>query len=134
MRVGEVLRLATNESNSDPAIRSSNIHALCVHLQGALKFHSRLKKVCVLKYMWLLISKNSNLTLESISEKSNSAQGVPLLESQILFLLRCHDLYYKQVRISRQRPCPDVLSQSISCAESVRIFWLLCMARSLVRQ
>lgn len=44
MRVGEVLRLATNEANSDPATRSSNIYALCVHLQGALRFHYRLKQ------------------------------------------------------------------------------------------
>lgn len=45
MRVGEVIRLATNEANSDPASRASNIHALCVHLQGALKFQLRLKDV-----------------------------------------------------------------------------------------
>lgn len=50
MRVGEVLRLATNEANSEPATRSSNIYALCVHLQGALKFHSRLKEVSALEF------------------------------------------------------------------------------------
>ncbi|CAD5216893.1 unnamed protein product [Bursaphelenchus okinawaensis] len=44
MRVGEVLRLATNEANSDPNTRKSNIQALAVHLKGALKFHYRLKK------------------------------------------------------------------------------------------
>lgn len=45
MRVGETLRLATSETNSDPAARTSNIYALCMHLQGALKFQFRLKTV-----------------------------------------------------------------------------------------
>jgi hypothetical protein len=45
MRVGETLRLATSESNSEPATRTSNIHSLCVHLQGALRFQFRLKMV-----------------------------------------------------------------------------------------
>ncbi|KAL3075775.1 hypothetical protein niasHS_012605 [Heterodera schachtii] len=42
MKVGEILRLATNGDNSDPATRTSNINALCVHLQKVLKFHHRL--------------------------------------------------------------------------------------------
>lgn len=45
MKVGEVLRLATNESNTDPMARKDNIRSLCVHLKGALRFHDRLKKV-----------------------------------------------------------------------------------------
>ena len=45
MRVGEVLRLATNESNAEPSTRASNIQSLCTHLQGALRFRQRLKKV-----------------------------------------------------------------------------------------
>ncbi|KAI6235166.1 Innexin family-containing protein [Aphelenchoides besseyi] len=44
MRVGEVLRFATNEANTEPATRSSNIYALRVHLQGALKFQYRLTR------------------------------------------------------------------------------------------
>lgn len=47
IKVGEILRLATNESNSEPAMRADNIQSLRVHLQGALRFHSILKKVRV---------------------------------------------------------------------------------------
>lgn len=43
MRVGEIIRLTTNDSNTDPKIRSQNIQALCHHLQRVLKFHYRLK-------------------------------------------------------------------------------------------
>jgi hypothetical protein len=43
MKVGEILRLATNEANVDPPTRKSNIEALAVHLQGALRFHSRVE-------------------------------------------------------------------------------------------
>ena len=55
MRVGEVLRLATNEANYEPATRASNIRALCQHLQAALRFHLRLKAVrvvCSLLYFY----------------------------------------------------------------------------------
>ncbi|KAJ1352258.1 Innexin-7 [Parelaphostrongylus tenuis] len=43
MRVGEILRLATDEHNTVPEIRKENIKALCIHLQGALRFQKRLK-------------------------------------------------------------------------------------------
>ncbi|VDN24431.1 unnamed protein product [Cylicostephanus goldi] len=43
MKVGEILRLATDEHNTVPEIRRENIHALCIHLQGALRFQKRLK-------------------------------------------------------------------------------------------
>ncbi|KAK0397892.1 hypothetical protein QR680_002323 [Steinernema hermaphroditum] len=43
MRVGEILRLASNDANTDPDVKKSNIDALRVHLEGALRFHSRLK-------------------------------------------------------------------------------------------
>lgn len=45
MKVGEILRLATNEANSDPATREENINSLCVHLQKVLRFHHRLNQV-----------------------------------------------------------------------------------------
>ncbi|KJH45942.1 S25 ribosomal protein [Dictyocaulus viviparus] len=42
MRVGEILRLATNEHNAVPEIRKENIKALSTHLKGALRFQKRL--------------------------------------------------------------------------------------------
>lgn len=45
MKVGEILRLATHECNSDPRTRNENINSLCVHLQGALRFQRLLEKV-----------------------------------------------------------------------------------------
>ncbi|TMS37489.1 hypothetical protein L596_004409 [Steinernema carpocapsae] len=43
MRVGEILRRASNDANTDPDVRKTNIDSLRVHLEGALRFHSRLK-------------------------------------------------------------------------------------------
>nr|CAD2189046.1 unnamed protein product [Meloidogyne enterolobii] len=43
MKVGEILRIATSEANSDPTIRADNINSLCNHLQKVLKFHRRLE-------------------------------------------------------------------------------------------
>nr|CDJ94502.1 Innexin domain containing protein [Haemonchus contortus] len=43
MRVGEILRLVTDEHNTVPEIRNENIEALRIHLQGALRFQKRLK-------------------------------------------------------------------------------------------
>ncbi|ETN73110.1 S25 ribosomal protein [Necator americanus] len=43
MKVGEILRLTTDEHNTVPEIRRENVQALCVHLQGALRFQKRLK-------------------------------------------------------------------------------------------
>ncbi|KAH7729331.1 innexin family protein [Aphelenchoides avenae] len=43
MKVGEILRLATNEANVEPNTRHSNVEALATHLQGALRFHSRVR-------------------------------------------------------------------------------------------
>ncbi|KAK6028995.1 S25 ribosomal protein, partial [Ostertagia ostertagi] len=43
MRVGEILRLTTDEHNTVPEIRNENIEALRIHLQGALRFQKRLK-------------------------------------------------------------------------------------------
>ena len=45
MRVGEILRIATDEHNAVPDVKKANVHALCVHLQGALRFQKRLKLV-----------------------------------------------------------------------------------------
>ncbi|EPB68844.1 S25 ribosomal protein [Ancylostoma ceylanicum] len=45
MKVGEILRLTTDEHNTVPEIRRENIQALCIHLQGALRFQKRLKMV-----------------------------------------------------------------------------------------
>lgn len=45
MKVGEILRLATNDANVEPNMRRANIDALATHLQGALRFHSRVKTV-----------------------------------------------------------------------------------------
>lgn len=44
MKLGEILRLASDPANSAIEVKKANIDALCVHLQGALRFHSRLKK------------------------------------------------------------------------------------------
>ncbi|VDD93962.1 unnamed protein product [Enterobius vermicularis] len=44
MKVGEILRMATDSANSTPEYRKANVEALSVHLQGALRFHRRLKK------------------------------------------------------------------------------------------
>uniref|UniRef100_A0A0K0FWR7 Innexin n=1 Tax=Strongyloides venezuelensis TaxID=75913 RepID=A0A0K0FWR7_STRVS len=43
MRVGEILRISTDPVNSNPDARKSNVESLSIHLQGALKFHKRLK-------------------------------------------------------------------------------------------
>uniref|UniRef100_A0A1I7XDD8 Innexin n=1 Tax=Heterorhabditis bacteriophora TaxID=37862 RepID=A0A1I7XDD8_HETBA len=43
MRVGEILRIATDDHNTVPEVKKANIEALCVHLQGALRFQKRLK-------------------------------------------------------------------------------------------
>jgi hypothetical protein len=48
MKVGEILRIATSEANSDPTVREDNIGSLCNHLQKVLKFHRRLEIVCFL--------------------------------------------------------------------------------------
>lgn len=45
MRVGELLRIVTDDANTVPEVKKANIEALCIHLQGALRFHKRLKKV-----------------------------------------------------------------------------------------
>uniref|UniRef100_A0A183V129 Innexin n=1 Tax=Toxocara canis TaxID=6265 RepID=A0A183V129_TOXCA len=44
MKVGEILRLVTDPTNSVIDVKKANIKALCIHLQGALHFHSRVKK------------------------------------------------------------------------------------------
>lgn len=44
MKVGQILRMATDPANSSPEVRKANVEALAVHLQGALRFHRRLKK------------------------------------------------------------------------------------------
>uniref|UniRef100_A0A0K0EG62 Innexin n=1 Tax=Strongyloides stercoralis TaxID=6248 RepID=A0A0K0EG62_STRER len=43
MRVGEILRMATDPVNSNPEDRKSTVESLSMHLQGALRFHKRLK-------------------------------------------------------------------------------------------
>ena len=45
MRIGEILRLASSESNSVPEVKKSNVDALATHLNGALRFHKILNKV-----------------------------------------------------------------------------------------
>ena len=47
MKVGEILRLSMNDSNTDTAVRNENIVALCYNLQRVLKFHQRLHKVFI---------------------------------------------------------------------------------------
>jgi len=44
MRIGDILRLATNESNTEFTTRNENINALSVHLSKVLKFHHRLDR------------------------------------------------------------------------------------------
>ncbi|VDN18157.1 unnamed protein product [Gongylonema pulchrum] len=44
MKLGEILRLASDPANSSLEVKKANIDALCIHLQGALRFHERLKK------------------------------------------------------------------------------------------
>lgn len=45
MKLGQILRLASDPANSSLGVKKGNIEALCVHLQGALRFHERVKKV-----------------------------------------------------------------------------------------
>lgn len=44
MKLGEILRLASDPANSSLEVKKANIDALCIHLQGALRFHERVKK------------------------------------------------------------------------------------------
>ncbi|KAM3725145.1 Innexin-7 [Dirofilaria immitis] len=44
MKLGQILRLASDPANSSLEVKKGNIEALCVHLQGALRFHERVKK------------------------------------------------------------------------------------------
>lgn len=48
--MGEILRLATDPANSTIDLKKANINALCVHLQGALRFHTRVKMVICLDF------------------------------------------------------------------------------------
>uniref|UniRef100_A0A914ZHS1 Innexin n=2 Tax=Parascaris univalens TaxID=6257 RepID=A0A914ZHS1_PARUN len=50
MRMGEILRLATDPANSTVDLKKANINALCIHLQGALRFHTRVKKRSMLPH------------------------------------------------------------------------------------
>lgn len=43
MQVGEILRVASDENNAVPEVKRANINALCIHLQGVLRFQKRLK-------------------------------------------------------------------------------------------
>lgn len=45
MKLGQILRLASDPANSSLEVKKGNIEALCIHLQGALRFHERVKKV-----------------------------------------------------------------------------------------
>ncbi|EJW83721.1 innexin family protein [Wuchereria bancrofti] len=44
MKLGQILRLAGDPANSSLEVKKGNIEALCMHLQGALRFHERVKK------------------------------------------------------------------------------------------
>ncbi|VDK72767.1 unnamed protein product [Litomosoides sigmodontis] len=44
MKLGQILRLSSDPANSSLGVKKGNIEALCVHLQGALRFHERVKK------------------------------------------------------------------------------------------
>ncbi|KAK0410597.1 hypothetical protein QR680_005222 [Steinernema hermaphroditum] len=44
IKVNEILKLASDPNNIKKDIKQSNIHALTVHLKGALRFHRRIKK------------------------------------------------------------------------------------------
>ncbi|KAF8374721.1 inx-7, partial [Pristionchus pacificus] len=39
MRIGEILRLSSSDTNGVPEVKKSNVEALGVHLNGALRFH-----------------------------------------------------------------------------------------------
>lgn len=43
--MGEILRLACDPLNANLTVKKMNINALNIHLQGALRFQERLKKV-----------------------------------------------------------------------------------------
>lgn len=43
MKLGEILRLASDPANSSLEVKKANIQSLCIHLQGALRFHNRLQ-------------------------------------------------------------------------------------------
>ncbi|VDN07446.1 unnamed protein product [Thelazia callipaeda] len=44
MKVGQILRLASDPANSSLDVKKANIETLCIHLQGALRFQERVKK------------------------------------------------------------------------------------------
>ncbi|CAJ0933015.1 unnamed protein product, partial [Mesorhabditis belari] len=50
MRVGEILRTASDDENAVPETKKGNIEALCTHLQGGLRFHKRLHKRKILPH------------------------------------------------------------------------------------
>lgn len=47
MRIGEILRLSSSDSNGVPEVKKSNVDALGVHLNGALRFHKILNHVII---------------------------------------------------------------------------------------
>ena len=44
IRIQQIVKLASDSNNIKPDIKAANIRSLCVHLQGALRFHRRLQK------------------------------------------------------------------------------------------
>lgn len=44
IRVTQIIKLASDSNNIKPDIKQANIQSLCVHLQGALRFHRRLQR------------------------------------------------------------------------------------------
>uniref|UniRef100_A0AC34QBQ3 Innexin n=1 Tax=Panagrolaimus sp. JU765 TaxID=591449 RepID=A0AC34QBQ3_9BILA len=44
IRIQQIIKLASDANNIKPDIKAANIRSLCVHLQGALRFHRRLQK------------------------------------------------------------------------------------------
>uniref|UniRef100_A0AC35G3Z6 Innexin n=1 Tax=Panagrolaimus sp. PS1159 TaxID=55785 RepID=A0AC35G3Z6_9BILA len=44
IRIQQIIKLASDANNIKPDIKAANIRALCVHLQGALRFHRRLQR------------------------------------------------------------------------------------------
>uniref|UniRef100_A0A7E4VEL1 Innexin n=1 Tax=Panagrellus redivivus TaxID=6233 RepID=A0A7E4VEL1_PANRE len=44
IRIQQIIKLASDANNIKPDIKDANIQSLCIHLQGALRFHRRLQQ------------------------------------------------------------------------------------------
>lgn len=87
MRIGEILRLSSSDTNGVPEVKKSNVEALGVHLNGALRFHKILNHVSI-------FSINSLNFLSSAT--IDSTQNSTVSQRKILDVLRDSHLFHRQ--------------------------------------